>query len=191
MCQYSVFSVLSFLLFVFIPSVLFTLSPLFTTVLKRLDVRLEKSCLTYKFFFVNYCCHFSCFVCTIVISVYVLIVFLILWFKAAFLVNGSLLDLDHFFPYFASIFVFLFYWSNYSKTIEMKNTITKRLILEACRETKGITTLSLPNTDPKPGKGLLVIMPEEAFPYYTDLLYFGKMCFFFVFSCGIFKFARM
>ena len=189
-CECSVFSVLSFLLFIFIPSVVFTLSPLFTTALKRLDVRLEK-CLTSKFFFVNYCCHLSCFVCTIVSSVYFLIVILILWFEATILVNGLILNLNYFFPYFASIFVFLFYWSNYSKTIEKKNAITKRVILEACRETEGITTLSLANTDPKPSKGLLVIMPEEAFPYYTDLLYFGKMCFFFVFSCGIFKFARM
>ena len=183
-CRCSVLLIVSlFLLFVCIPCALFTLSPLCTTVLKRV----KNTCLTSESFFVKCFFYVCCFVC----GGYFSIVILIFWLEAAFLVNGLLLNLNYFFPYFASIFVFVFYWSSYYKTIEKKDAVSKRLIFKACREVEGITALSLPNTDPKPSNGLLVIVPEEPFPYYKDLLYFGKMCFFFVFSYGIFKFASV
>lgn len=190
-CQSSEFLVLSFLLFVLIPSVLFTFDPLLTTTLKGLNPCLEKSCLTSKFFFVSYCCHFSCFVYKIVRDVVFSIAILVLWLEMTFLVYGLLLNLNYFFPYFASLFVFIFYWSNYHKTIEKKYAVSKRLILEACRETKGITIVSLPSANPKQSNGVLTIMLEELLPYYTELLYVGKMCLYFFFSCGIFKFAGM
>ena len=166
-------------LFVCIPSVLFTFFPLFTTVLKRLD-----DCLTN---IKNCLCQIILFAFMLVgLPMYFTFVIIIPWFAANCLVNGFLLNLNYFIPYFAFLFVFTFYWSNHSKSIEEKRPVAKRLIFEACKETEGITTISLQNND------VLAITPEQFFPCRTDHLYFGlKLCCSLVFSFGMFEFARM
>ena len=113
---------------------------------------------------------------------------------------GLFLNLIYFIPYFAFFSVLTFYCYTYWKTMEEKYFVLKQLIYEACREAQGINDGSIPNRNPEPNKDVIPVVPKELYdkirkqllPYKKNLLYFGlKMCWSFVFSYGIFKFASM
>ena len=128
------------------------------------------------------------------------VLILTIFYGAFSLMLGLFINLIYFISYFAFFSVLTFYCHTYCKTTEKKYFVLKRLIYEACRETQGINNGCIPDRHLKPNEKVIPVVSKELYekireqllPYNKNLLYFRlKMCWSFVFSYGIFKFASM
>ena len=185
----------SLLLFLCVyPTVLSRAIPRVLHCLLQSENKFVKTCWTifYLFFVLG-----SAFIILIIFTIRT--VTTLMFVQMSFL-SGLFLNLIYFIPYFAFLSALTFYCCTYCKTMEEKYFVLKRLIYEACRETQNINNERISKRPPEPSNDAIPVVPKELYdkisevllPHKKNLLYFGlKICWSFVFSYGIFKFASM
>lgn len=139
-----------------------------------------------------------------VISLVVLIAnsLYILAFSIQSFLLGILLNLNYFIPYLASVSVLTFYCHSSWKSMEEKYFVLKRVVHDACRDSRqGDDQSEIPGSpEPKQdetavpvvSKEIYGIIREKFLPYHTNMFYFIlKVLCAFAFSYGMFEVVKM